>query len=280
MDRYTIELNRVEWHYNSYLGYWLSTAHIRGEPLPKPTESPSTTPLTDGSDTDQNSALTYSYVSNLSVRPNHGPVAPGFEVIDHDHSNIYDNVPEDRSALYARHYQTHAELRSELRSSSPEGVLRRGVSKRGTSKLSRSSPPDQDLYMNVEKLNREVARLMPPKKPQRNSIGILLDQAVNGNSPQMERKQDQPVSSSPMHLDVRGPHPRQSNTLSSQGENLERNAYTCLIIIIITFYLPRVATSVMKPLFQRALHNIICYYYPSPVLYAERLARRQKVPLL
>ncbi|XP_041471449.1 ankyrin repeat and SAM domain-containing protein 1A-like [Lytechinus variegatus] len=203
-------------------------AHIRGEPLPKPIESSPSTPMTDSSDSDPNSPLAYSYVtnsaSNPSIRPNPGLVAPGFEVIDH--ANIYDNVPEDRSALYARHYQTHAELRS----SSPEGVLRRGASKLQRSSPRRSSPPDQDLYMNVTQINQQLSKLMPPKKPQRNSIGILLDQNSNGNSPQMERKQDQERSASPMHLDVRGPHSRQSNTLSSQDSDCppplpDRNYY-------------------------------------------------------
>ena len=45
---------------------------------------------------------------------------------------------------------------------------------------------------------------------------------------------------------------------SAEGHKwLDSDHRWVVIIIIITFYLPRVATSVMKLLFQRALHNII-----------------------
>ncbi|XP_071481318.1 uncharacterized protein [Diadema antillarum] len=68
----------------------------------------------------------------------------------------------------------------------------------------------------------------PPKKPQRNSIGILLDQIYDDEGSQVEFHTDvhqQPENrlplpgSGPTHLEVKGPQYSLSNTLSSQDSD-------------------------------------------------------------
>ncbi|XP_071478047.1 uncharacterized protein [Diadema antillarum] len=201
----------------------IKSSHIRGEPLPSAVES-SVSPLySDGEHRGSNPSLGPGYDGGL--RPSHSPTHSTPDDADMSH-NIYDNVPND--GAYLRHY-LHQELRA-FHSSPPTG-------QRVLKPLRSHVPPaggggDGDggggeLYMNVNQIPL-LRNAGPPKKPQRNSIGILLDQIYDDEGSQVEFHTDvhqQPENrlplpgSGPTHLEVKGPQYSLSNTLSSQDSD-------------------------------------------------------------